>query len=98
MPTDIRVVAILKFKAGKKDAVAAAIRGCLQPSRAEPGCLFYVPHWDKADDQRVVFIEHWRSQDDLDKHMKTTHFNALIERLDGLLDGVPDIRTLTEFE
>jgi quinol monooxygenase YgiN len=98
MRTDIRVVAILKFKAGQKDAVAAAIRACLQPSRAEPGCLLYVPHWDTADDRRVVFVEHWRSQGDLDKHMQTPHFNALIAKFDGLLDGDPDIRTLTELE
>lgn len=42
MSQAIRVVAILIAKAGKESQVEQILRACVQPSRAEDGCLSYV--------------------------------------------------------
>ncbi len=41
----------------------------------EEGCIYYDIHVREGEEKsnRLYFIEHWRSQSDLDAHMNTDH-------------------------
>ncbi|MYW00842.1 putative quinol monooxygenase [Streptomyces sp. SID3343] len=57
----------------------------VEPTRAEPGCLAYHFHEDRADPDRFVFYEVWRSRADLDAHLALPHMAAFWEnRMDYL--------------
>ncbi|KQS80838.1 antibiotic biosynthesis monooxygenase [Rhizobium sp. Leaf384] len=64
------------------------------PTRAEAGCINYDFHVDAGDDCVFVFYENWRSQDDLDQHMKTPHLQPLLSEIDRLLARPVEIRHL----
>jgi len=44
-------------KQGEEEAVAAAIRKVVGPSRAEPGIIFYQPHRDPENPTVFFFYE-----------------------------------------
>jgi quinol monooxygenase YgiN len=96
MGSDIRVVAFLKVRPGTHKAIEAAVRDCTLSSRDEGGRLMYAGHWDQADENRLVFVEHWTSQAALDEHMTTKHFHAYISAIDALLEGAPEVIILRE--
>lgn len=65
------------------------------PTRDEPGCINYDFHVDAADPCVFVFYENWKSQADLDAHMKMPHLKPLLGQIDRLLAKPIDIRRLT---
>lgn len=55
------------------------------PTRAEHGCIDYNLHVDASDPCIFVFYENWKSQADLDAHMKMPHLEPLLSQIDRLL-------------
>ena len=96
MANEIRVVAFLKVKPGSWKAVEAAVQSCASASRAEEGCLMYAGHWDESVENRLVFVEHWRSQADLDEHMTKPHFHLFVAATGDLLESAPEMIVLHE--
>lgn len=66
---------------GKADEVESLCLAHVRRSRTEPGCLLHSVHRDVEDDHRFVFLEHWRSLDDLGRHFEVPESGALIESL-----------------
>ena len=64
------------------------------PTRAEAGCINYDFHVDATDPCIFVFYENWRSQEDLDQHMKMPHLMPLLSEIDRLLARPVEIRHL----
>lgn len=50
-------------------------------SRTEPGCLLHSVHRDVENPHRFVFLEHWRSRDDLNRHFAVPESGGFIEAL-----------------
>lgn len=95
MADDIRVAAFLYAKPGEESAVEKAALACVAPTRAEPGNDMYVLHRDTKDRSLFVFIEHWKSQQDLDAHMKTPHFQELAKAIGDKLAKPLAVHVLT---
>jgi len=75
-------------KEGEEEAVAAAVRNLLGPSRAEPGILFYQPHRDPEDPRVFFFYEQYSDRAAYDAHIASEHFQQwglgeAIPRLEG---------------
>ncbi len=85
MAEDVRVAAFLHAQPGQEDAVRNAALACVEPTRAEAGNDMYVLHRDEKDPSLFVFIEHWKSKQDLNQHMQTPHVKALTNALEGKL-------------
>jgi quinol monooxygenase YgiN len=70
-------------KEGEQEAVAAAIRQLVPPSRLEPGCLRLDAHRDPDDPLVFYFYEHWADEAAAAAHATTPHFErwALAECL-----------------
>jgi quinol monooxygenase YgiN len=70
---EIVVVAILKVKEGLSDRAVEGFRPVIEATHQEPGCISYALHRDNSDPDRLLLVEKWRSQDDLDAHFQQPH-------------------------
>lgn len=62
----------------------------IEGTHGEEGCLTYALHRDKADPNRFVIVERWRSQEDLDAHFSQPHM-AVMAGLADSLAGPPAV-------
>lgn len=69
----IYVIATVKIRPGSFDAVREAAMPCIEATREEPGCELYDMNLSVSNSQRLVFVERWKSRDDLEKHFSTPH-------------------------
>jgi len=67
------------------------IRGMLEPSRVERGCLSYRFYEDVENENAFVLMEEWATQDDLKKHLSNRHQRRLFALMD-LLSEQPELR------
>ncbi len=61
-------------KEGNEDQVAEAIRKLVEPSRAEPGNLFYQPHRDPENPRVFYFYEQYTDKAAYEAHGASDHF------------------------
>jgi quinol monooxygenase YgiN len=92
--SDLNVVAVLKAKPGSEEAMGAALASLVEPTLAEDGCLAYELFESAVEPGTFVTVEKWRSQDDLDAHMKTDHIAAAMAAGADLFAAAPSIHPL----
>lgn len=66
-------VAKIRLKPDGFEAFCACVAALAGPTRAEEGCLFYEFYQSDEDPTVCYFVEEWRSQEDLEQHLKTLH-------------------------
>ncbi len=93
--SELRVVATIPTKPEAADAVRAGLAELVAATREEDGCLAYEAFESAAQPGVFVTIESWRSQEDLDAHMKTPHIAKAFETLGDALAGDVAIHPLT---
>lgn len=59
---------------GNEERVLDAIRNLIEPSRAEPGCLYYQPNRDPQDARVFFFYEQYADEDAYLAHGESDHF------------------------
>jgi quinol monooxygenase YgiN len=76
---------------GQQDAVAAAMREVLGPTRAEPGCLA-IGHYRSIRDPRLFYIHsRWIDEAAFDNHAILPHTVRFIETVEKLIDHPLDV-------
>jgi quinol monooxygenase YgiN len=81
----ISIIAVLKAKPGKIDALKQALQALLLPTRREPGNIEYAL-FQLRDTPDVFYVrESWRGQASLDEHITLPHFQAFILQMNDLL-------------
>lgn len=81
------VVAEVRAKAGKEDALRAITLPLVNQVRAEPNNLLYFLHEDRQAPGHFVFYEIFSTQADFEAHNATPHVQAWFARLPELADG-----------
>ena len=89
----IKVVAHIRAKAGKEQEMKKALLGLIEPTRKEAGCLWYELYQNKEDAADLTFIEDWKSDDALEAHLQTPHFQEAAAQIAVLASAAPDIRS-----
>jgi len=89
----LRVVAHLRAQEGKGAELGEALKGLIEPTRAEPGNISYELLASLDDDRNYTFVEEYQDGDALDAHMNTPHVQAAIAAMPELVDGGLDLRT-----
>ena len=89
----IQVVAHLRAQEGKGAALGEALKGLVEPTRAEPGNLSYELLASLDDDRDFTFVEEYQDGDALDAHMQTPHVAAAMAAMPELVEGGLDLRT-----
>jgi quinol monooxygenase YgiN len=83
----LTVVAQLRAKPGKEQALRGALTALVTPTSREPGCVTYDLHVDVEDPAAFCFYEVWRSPDDHAANLQTPHLQEFAAQLDDLLEG-----------
>ncbi|PHP68999.1 antibiotic biosynthesis monooxygenase [Zhengella mangrovi] len=83
----IHVIATITLKPGALDAFRDAAMHCIEGTRAEPGCVVYDLNASVTNSNRVVFVEQWKSRDDLEAHFTRPHMKAFREATAGLVES-----------
>lgn len=90
----VKLIAKINAQPCQADAVAAALAELAVPSRAEAGCILYDTCRVKDNPATLVVLEEWESQEALDAHMATPHFQAFIAAIGSALAGEPELTVL----
>jgi quinol monooxygenase YgiN len=88
----VLVTAMVKAKSGKQVALEAMLRSLLTPTHQEPGCILYALHQANEDASTFVFIEKWRSEQDLKKHMYSPHVRKALACREELIEEIRMLR------
>jgi len=81
------VVAEVRAKPGKEDALRAITLPLVRQVRAEPNNLVYFLHEDRQAPGHFVFYEIFATQADFEAHNATPHVQAWFAQLPELADG-----------
>jgi quinol monooxygenase YgiN len=93
----VTVIGTVTAKPETREELQELLAAQVAPTRTEPGCINYDFHVDTEDPCVFVFYENWRSQADLDAHMKMPHLLPLVSEIDRLLASPVEIRHLRMF-
>lgn len=83
----LTVIATLKARPGKEQALFDVLRGLLAPTRAETGCVFYDMHRSSDDPGLFMFTEEWETRPLWEDHMVSPHLQAFSARQDDLVES-----------
>lgn len=64
------------------------------PTEAMPGCLTSRVTQDVSDPEVIIYTEDWKSQQALEKHIRSQRYNSLLTILD-LSQHEPEVRFVT---
>ncbi len=81
-------------KRGKTDVVANKVRNEVLPTlRKQPGFVDFMALRDNEDDQRVVCVSFWDSNERADAYL-AEHYDIIVQVLEAELQAKPTIATL----
>ncbi|MBI5057855.1 MAG: antibiotic biosynthesis monooxygenase [Nitrospirae bacterium] len=75
----------------RRSDLLETMRGMLEPARVERGCLSYRLYEDVEDRNTFVLMEEWKTQNDLERHIRTDNHRRLMALMD-LLSRQPELR------
>ena len=87
----ITVIAKLKAKKGKEEALKQTLLLLLEKTREENGCINYDLHVSDHDKRFFMLYEKWESTLALSKHMSTNHFRDILKILEEIIAEPMDV-------
>ncbi len=91
----ITLIATVKVKEGMMDQAVAVLKEIVPAIKAaEPGCLEYIPHKVRNEDNAILFYEKYADKDALKAH--SARLGESLAKLLPLLDPGMDIKTCFE--
>ncbi|WP_228728577.1 putative quinol monooxygenase [Chryseobacterium endalhagicum] len=78
--------AVLKAREGKRAALKEALLKLINPTRSEPGCLYYILFEDKNNEGTFYMREAFRDKAAFEFHTETFHFKNFAAQMDSLLE------------
>jgi quinol monooxygenase YgiN len=91
MDTKILVTLKMIVRPERRSDLLETMRGMLEPTRVERGCLSYRLYEDVEDRNTFVLVEEWKTQKDLESHIRTDNQRQLLALMD-LLSEQPELR------
>lgn len=64
----------MSFAPEDREEIAEILRALTLASRAEPGCVTYIPHAVEGDPDTVLIYEQYRDMAAADEHRQSAHF------------------------
>jgi quinol monooxygenase YgiN len=90
---DLFIFARFHAKQGQQDAVAAALRDVLGPTREEPGCRA-IQHYRCIRNPRLFYVHsHWVDEGAFERHAVLPHTVRFLQRVQDLIDHPLDVTT-----
>jgi quinol monooxygenase YgiN len=89
--SSLTVFAEFHAKPGSEQALGELLKGLIEPTRKEQGCLRYDLHVDNDKPGHFLFFEDWVSMALLQAHLGSPHLTALQSQSAGLVAEPPRI-------
>ncbi|MDL2215285.1 antibiotic biosynthesis monooxygenase [Dysgonomonas sp. OttesenSCG-928-M03] len=86
--TELRIIATIVVKAEYKKEVLLAIHNVVDETRKEEGNISYELHENVNNHLEYTIFEVWKSQEAIDLHNASTHFDEFKKAIDGKIDGL----------
>jgi quinol monooxygenase YgiN len=67
---------------GMGDGVANGLHTVVGPARSIPGCISFRIYSDKDDPDVVLLLSQWRSEDQLNKYIRTPDFRRILAMME----------------
>ncbi len=84
--SDVVILATIQPKPGMEAEVKKEFTALLEPTHREKGCELYALHECADKPGRLIFVERWSSQADLDAHAGSDHIAACMAACEGKLE------------
>jgi quinol monooxygenase YgiN len=84
MSRPVHILATFEAKPGREKDVEAVLRGLIDPTHQEEGCICYLLQRRMDRPGTFYLVEKWRSAADLRKHLASPHLSAAMARKDEL--------------
>jgi len=83
---DTKILVTLKMivQPERRGDLLETMRGMLEPTRVERGCLSYRLYEDVENRNAFVLLEEWATQKDLESHIRTDNQRRLLTLMDLL--------------
>lgn len=75
---------------GKRVEVLDVLRHVQGQTRASPGSICCAIYEESADEPAILYLEHWRSQKDLHRHIQSRSYLQVLAAMD-LASEAPEI-------
>ena len=92
MPSTVHVIARVRAKEGKEEALRNVLLALIPPSRRELACHQYDLLQSAADPREFCFVERWDGEQALDQHARSEHVTKAGTQMTDLVEAPPDIR------
>jgi quinol monooxygenase YgiN len=92
MPKTVHVIARVRAKQGKEDALKNVLETLVPPSRRELACYQYDLVQNVADQREFCFVQRWETDHAADQHAASEHVRRATEQMADLVEAPPDIR------
>ena len=83
---ELFIFARFHAREGQQDAVAAALRDVVPPTRAEPGCRAIGAYRSTRDPRLFHIHSRWADEAAFDRHAELPHTVRFLERVQPLID------------
>ena len=91
----VTLIATVRVKAGKMDEAVQVLKGVVPKIKeAEPGCLVYIPHRVRGEDNTIIFYEKYQDKEALKIH--SSNLPKFLEKFIPLLEPGMDVKTCEE--
>lgn len=87
----LTIVAEVTAKPGCEQRLREELLACIEPTRAEAGCVQYLLHVSAENPGHFLFYENWASREAFGQHMATPHLQRLMSLIPELVEGQPRI-------
>ncbi len=91
MDTKILVTLRMIVRPERRNDLLETMRGIIEPVRVERGCMSYRLYEDVEDANTFVLVEEWKTQKDLEGHLRTDNQRQLLALMD-LLSERPELQ------
>jgi quinol monooxygenase YgiN len=91
MPVTVHVIARVRAKEGKEEALKAVLLALVPPSRRELACYQYDLLQSTTDPREFCFVEKWDREEAVDQHAKSEHVTKAGTQMTDLVEAPPEI-------
>ena len=71
--------------------IVRLLRSLIEPTRVETGCKHCGLYKDLYDPSVIIWLEEWNTQDDLERHLRSTQYKKILAAFD-MSSSQPEIR------
>lgn len=88
----IVVVGRIRTDDARREEAIRVGQALVTASREDEGCISYALYASTEDANELVFLEHWESDEALQKHFRAPHIADFMHAVPQVLVGAPDVK------